>query len=257
MNEILTLTDEKIWKAFNDGPIGISVADLDHRHIRISKRLLEMYGYPESEIMQYTFLDITHPEDVERDQLCAELVIQGEQPYCEIEKRVIRPDNSTLWAKISGTVLRSPEGEPLYGLAMVEDITARKRSESRYLEIIEQLQGALNTMKDVDQDIATDAEHHRALAATSHMLYSPVALTTAALEAVGMDDESFGFLVRYGRYAPPGSKYKINVGGLSLSDFSSRTRDWFNLVGDPEFSIQVVDEGTGEFTIYVRGSGDI
>jgi PAS domain S-box-containing protein len=260
MNEFESLTDENLWRAFDDGPIGIAVVDMDHRYIKVNSRLSEMYGYPESEITQYTFPELTHPEDMERDLLCAEQVIQGERPFCEVEKRMIRKDGSAMWAKISASVLRSPEGNPLYGMSMVEDITARKRSEARYLEIIDRLQNALNSITDVDQGLPgseTRAENQKSLAAASQMLYSPVALTTAALEAIGLDEESFGFLVRYGRYAPPGSKYKINVGGMPLSEFSNRTRDWFNLVGNPEFSIQVVDEGTGEFTIYLRDLGEI
>lgn len=260
MNEFQNLTDETLWKGFNEGPIGLSVVDMDHRYVRINDRFCDMLGYTETEIAQYTFPEITHPEDVEVDLMYAEQVIRGERPFCQIEKRMIRKDGSTLWTGVSATVMRAPNGEPLYGMAMYEDITTRKRSEARYREIIERLQGALDAMKDVDQQTGEPGaigQRQEALSATSQMLYSPVALTTAALEAIGLDEDSFGFMVRYGRYAPPGSKYKINVGGLPLSEFSDRTRDWFSLTGDPEFSIQVVDEGTGEFTIYLRDMDEL
>jgi len=138
---------------------------------------------------------------------------------------------------------------------MVEDISKRKTAEAQYIEIINRLQTAVD-----DQTVIAGGDpkpDKTPLGVIAQSGYSPLALTTAALEAIGLDDESFGFLLRYGRYAPAGAKYKISVGGLSLSKLSRRATDWFSLVGNPDFSIQVVDDGGGELTIYIREAGEI
>ena len=258
MNEFLQKPDEKLWQAFDDGPLGLAIVDMDHRYLKINSRLSDMYGYTQSEIRQFTFPEITYTEDIERDVMLAEQVIEGELPYGQIDKRMIRKDGEAIWTSITASVLRSPEGTPLYGISMVEDISERKSAEAQYKEIIHRLQTAVDDQIET-QDIVSESDENSQpkIPTVVQAAYSPLALTTPALEAIGLDDESFGFLLRYGRYAPAGAKYKISVGGLPLSKLSGRTTDWFNLVGKPGFSIQVVDDGGGELTVYIREDGEI
>jgi len=255
MNGFLQKLDETLWHAFDDGPLGLAIVDMNHRYVKINSRLSEIYGYTETEIRQFTFPEITYTEDMERDLILAEQIIAGELPYGQIEKRMIRKDGEAIWTNITASVLRSPEGEPLYGVSMVEDISERKTAEAQYIEIINRLQTAVDDQSGTPGGDPSPDKTPLGVIAQSG--YSPLALTTAALEAIGLDDESFGFLLRYGRYAPAGAKYKISVGGLSLSKLSRRATDWFSLVGNPDFSIQVVDDGGGELTIYIRESGEI
>ena len=255
MTDFLQKPDETLWHAFDDGPLGLAIVDMNHRYLKNHSRLSEIYGYTETEIRQFTFPEITYTEDLERDLMLAEQIIAGELPYGQIEKRMIRKDGEAIWTNITVSVLRSPEGEPLYGVSMVEDISERKTAEAQYIEIINRLQTAVDDLIVIPGgDPKPDKTPLWVIAQSG---YSPLALTTAALEAIGLDNESFGFLLRYGRYAPAGAKYKISVGGLSLSKLSRRATDWFSLVGNPDFSIQVVDDGGGELTIYIREAGEI
>ena len=80
---------------------------------------------------------------------------------------------------------------------------------------------------------------------------NPVPMLTAALEAVGVEGENFGFLLRYGRYAPEGRKSEFIVGGLGLMELSNRLTSWLKAQGPMEAQMQVVDEGSGELTIYL------
>ncbi len=80
---------------------------------------------------------------------------------------------------------------------------------------------------------------------------NPVPMLTAALEATGVEGEDFGFLLRYGRYAPEGRKSEFIVGGLGLADLSNRLSAWLKAQGPMEAQIQVVDVGSGELTIYL------
>lgn len=76
-------------------------------------------------------------------------------------------------------------------------------------------------------------------------------MVTAALEAVGLDRDKYGFLLRYGTYAPAGRTSQILVNGLGLADFSRRLSTWFKGIGTSTFPIQVLDEGSGELTVYL------
>jgi len=80
---------------------------------------------------------------------------------------------------------------------------------------------------------------------------NPVPMLTAALEAAGVEGENFGFLLRYGRYAPEGRKSEFIVGGMGLMELSNRLTSWLKAQGPMEAQVQVVDEGSGELTIYL------
>lgn len=83
---------------------------------------------------------------------------------------------------------------------------------------------------------------------------TPLPLVAAALEAVGLDEDQFGFLLRYGTLAPVGRNSEIKVAGLGMAEFSKRAAEWFNALGASKFPIQVIDDGSGELTVYLLES---
>jgi hypothetical protein len=80
---------------------------------------------------------------------------------------------------------------------------------------------------------------------------NPVPHMTAALEAAGYEEQDFGFILRYGRYAPDGRKSDFLVGGLGLAELSDRISSWLAKQGPMDAQVQVVDEGSGELIIYL------
>lgn len=80
---------------------------------------------------------------------------------------------------------------------------------------------------------------------------NPVPMLTAALEATGVDGADFGFLLRYGRYAPEGRKSEFLVGGMGMAELSDRLAAWLKASGSMDAQVQVVDEGSGELMIYL------
>ncbi len=96
-----------------------------------------------------------------------------------------------------------------------------------------------------DWDLATALDPSR---------LTPLPLEAAALEADGLDEEQFGFLLRYGTLAPAGRKSEIKVAGLGLAEFSHRAAEWFNALGASKFPIQVIDDGSGQLTVYLLES---
>lgn len=81
----------------------------------------------------------------------------------------------------------------------------------------------------------------------------PIPLLTAALEAVGVAGDDFGFVLRYGRYAQPGRSSEFLVGGLGLADLSDRLTVWLDAQQASDCEVQVLDDGSGELMIYLLG----
>jgi hypothetical protein len=83
---------------------------------------------------------------------------------------------------------------------------------------------------------------------------NPVPLLATALEEIGVEEESFGFLLRYGKYAPTGRTSEFIVAGLGLGDLSKRLTTWLEAQGPTEHQVQVVDAGSGELTVYLASA---
>jgi PAS domain S-box-containing protein len=138
--EALRESEEKFRKIFDDGPVGMVMAGKDYRFIRVNAAFCRMLGYSASELTSLTFKDITHPEHLHEDSKSVMQVVNGEIPrYCT-EKRYIRKDKETVWGALTLSAIRSNDGQLLYCLAMIEDITERKRAQEEKDRLQQQLQ---------------------------------------------------------------------------------------------------------------------
>ena len=63
----------------------------------------------------------------------AELLFKGEIPFYKMQKRYVKKNGEIVWANLTTSAICDPEGMPLYGLAMIEDITEAKRSQEEAL----------------------------------------------------------------------------------------------------------------------------
>ena len=144
IEEVLRNSEEQFRRVFDQAPIGMTLTSLDNRYIRVNRTFFEMLGYTESELMELTFTEITHRDDLEQEIPSLEEVRKGKIDSFKLEKRYLKKNQEILWVNLTLMVLRDETGMPLHDLAMIEDITERKRaeealrqSEERYRAIVE------------------------------------------------------------------------------------------------------------------------
>ena len=137
MEEALRESEERFRQVFEQGPLGVAILDLNYRWVSVNPKLCEMLGYTQDELTKLTFVDITHPDDIEADLDQHKKVLQGEIPVKKMEKRYIRKTGEVLWTRLTGSLVRDEQGNPTYFLAMIEDITERKRSEEALRNLLD------------------------------------------------------------------------------------------------------------------------
>ncbi len=96
---------------------------------RVNRRFCEFTGYTAEELLTMTFLDVTHPQDRPQDYVAVQQMASGKLDEFSREKRYVRKDGIVVWGELTATVLRTPDDQTQYTIAIVHDITARKRLE--------------------------------------------------------------------------------------------------------------------------------
>jgi PAS domain S-box-containing protein len=121
-------SEERFRRVFEEGPLGLALVGRDFYFLKVNSALCQMVGYSEAELLQMSFPDITHPDDLGADVELAERLFKREIPFYQLQKRYIRKNGEIIWVKLTASVIYDQEGEPLYGLGMLEDITEVKRT---------------------------------------------------------------------------------------------------------------------------------
>lgn len=110
--------------------IGIAFTSAEtKRWLRFNHSLCEILGYPEEELAEKNWTDLTHPDDIDNDVAQFERVMRNEIDGYHMDKRFIRKDGSVIYAYIDVKCVRKPDGEVDYFIAMVQDINERKLGE--------------------------------------------------------------------------------------------------------------------------------
>ena len=120
---------------------GIGMAHVDPRtgrYLRVNRKLCEITGYDEDELLTRTVHDLTHPEDRQRDSELFQWLLSGELASYSHEKRYVRKDGSIVWVRINASVQRDGSGRPVRTSGVIEDITERKNFEAQRQALLEQ-----------------------------------------------------------------------------------------------------------------------
>jgi PAS domain S-box-containing protein len=124
-----------------------------------------MVGYDEHELTAQTLALITHPEDLGKDALLTAQMLKGAISSYKVEKRYLRKNHETLWADLTATMLRNPDGQAIYSLVMLENIIERKRAKlleaERHHVAYELHDGLAQVAVSAHQHLQAFASHYR------------------------------------------------------------------------------------------------
>lgn len=125
-------SEQRFRRAMYDSAIGVAIVGLDGAIMEANPAFADMLGYTISELETLTFFDITDPRDLDVSSETITGVRDGSIDTYRFEKRYVRGDGSSIWALLSGSVIRDRDsGRPLYLVSQVEDIDARKKAAAR------------------------------------------------------------------------------------------------------------------------------
>ena len=123
----LRASEERFRAVFQNAGIGIALGNLQGETIATNAALQKMLGYTADELLRMP-LPMADAQDTAEDLRLMQQVVSRERDHYQLEKRYIRRDGSTLWGRLTVSMIFTPEGAPCYAVGMVEDITEQKQA---------------------------------------------------------------------------------------------------------------------------------
>jgi len=111
---------------FDEAPIGISKLGVDGRLLEVNRAYAEIHGYTPEQMVGMAVVDLVHPDDVAANRANIERLRSGEADRFHMERRSLRADGGIAWVSLNGSVVRDAQGEPVFYIGQVEDITERR-----------------------------------------------------------------------------------------------------------------------------------
>lgn len=138
--------EERFRFTFEQAPVGMAHTTLDGLFTRVNRKLCKILGYAPKEMLGLTFQTLTHPDDREADLLAVQQLLSGESEIYEREKRYCRKDGSVVWTHVTISLMRDSDRTATYFIAMIEDISSRKRHEAQQRQDMERFRLLADSM---------------------------------------------------------------------------------------------------------------
>jgi PAS domain S-box-containing protein len=143
-------SEERSRAVVNQSTAGIISTDLTGRVIFANQKFCSMLGYKERELTGKTIFEITHSDDIAESRRLFRRIVSKAEPY-QLEKRYQSKDGSTLWVSVSASPLRDAEGKTQSAVAVIVDITDRKKAQAILEDRARGLEGEILAISDREQ----------------------------------------------------------------------------------------------------------
>jgi PAS domain S-box-containing protein len=144
--EALRASEERWRSIFENSAVGISLTGPSGVFTATNRAYQQMLGYTEEELRALSFMDITYEEDREVNWALSRELWEGKRRQFQCEKRYRRKDGKLIWARITVSLAPGTEAVSQFSMAIVEEITERKRAEEELRRSEDRLRLSIDTI---------------------------------------------------------------------------------------------------------------
>jgi diguanylate cyclase (GGDEF)-like protein/PAS domain S-box-containing protein len=131
--DALRASEARFRTVFDGAAIGMGIGDVEGRILEVNPALQSMLGYTADEMRRMVVGQFIHPDDAASVWAMYKALVEGQLDYFQTEKRFYRKNGETLWCHLTVSLIRDADGQPRLQVAMMENITERKRAEAALL----------------------------------------------------------------------------------------------------------------------------
>ncbi len=130
-HDAVSASEQRFRGGFEHSPVGMALFDDRCRYIEVNDALCQMLGCTPEWLRGRTWLDVTHPDDRERDQAISRGLREGALDHTQYEKRYVRPDGQIVHVLVSESVIRGEDGALRYFHSQIVDVTEQRQEAQR------------------------------------------------------------------------------------------------------------------------------
>lgn len=184
-------SEERFRNAFEHSAIGVALATLDGRWLKVNQSLSQTLGYATDELLAKTPGEIIHCDDLEGAAANLKDLLAGNIQTYQTEIRYFHKFGHVIWAQVNVSLVRDGYGNPLCLVLQIQNVTDKKLAEIalknknqeliRMMDKLEKTQAALIRSKKF-ASIGTLA------AGIAHEILNPLQIIGNAAERLVMDE---------------------------------------------------------------------
>jgi PAS domain S-box-containing protein len=130
----LAESEARFRAIFENSAVGMGLMSLDRVLLDANPAICAMYGYTRKELIGNTPALVTYPDDYPASTDQFGQLLSGETHSYISERRYVRKNGEVFWAQVSMSLVRDPDGKPLYLVGLVNDIDLQRRKETELAE---------------------------------------------------------------------------------------------------------------------------
>jgi len=158
--EQLLASEERFRGIFENAPTGISISDIEGNFIQCNPAYETIFGYDFEELRNTSFTMLVHPYDRSENLAEMERLVRKEIPYFEIFNRSIHKSGRIVWVHKFVLMLNDRQGLPVNIVALVTDMTERKRQEEQIRLLMREVNHRSKNLLAVVQSVARQTASH-------------------------------------------------------------------------------------------------
>ncbi|MDV6169242.1 PAS domain S-box protein [Flavobacterium sp. DG1-102-2] len=149
LEELATENSNRFISAFEYSPNGMALVGLDGSWLMVNETMSQMLGYDREEFLTLTFQNMTHPEDLDADLRLLHETLDNKRKTYSIEKRYIHKSGNIVYGLLNVSLIRDPEGQPLYFISQINNITKRVITQLELQKSLNELENLMNATTQV------------------------------------------------------------------------------------------------------------
>jgi PAS domain S-box-containing protein len=123
-------SEARFRSAFDYAPIGMALIATNGQWLEVNEAICKMLGYSKQELLEKTFQDLTHPEDLDLDLARIHEMLRLERDSYHLEKRYFHKQGSIIWVSLSVSAIYDELGEVSYFISQLVDMSQRRQMEA-------------------------------------------------------------------------------------------------------------------------------
>jgi diguanylate cyclase (GGDEF)-like protein/PAS domain S-box-containing protein len=134
-DDALRAAEERFRLAFEDAPLGMAIVaaspDELGRLLNVNTAMCAVTGYDRDRLLEMKLQTLTHPDALDGDVEAISRLLSGRLDRYQAETRYVTAAGDVIEIAVGLSLIRDDSGGPLHFIALVDDVSSRKRHESQ------------------------------------------------------------------------------------------------------------------------------